>query len=269
LGEAILKRVATAFFLIPAVVALVLYGPPFLLLLVVMAITFLALLEFNKISSLISGVHGVGVIAPLIGLILPLSVYYTGLVPSSALFTAAFFVFLFLALPGVKNFRQTLPDTAMKTTGLVYIALPLSYFILLASAPAGRWWILFYLIVIWCNDSFAYIFGKALGRHKLCPSISPGKTIEGAVGGLISGVAAALIFNTFTCLGGYGGVILIALVTGTLGIFGDLSESVLKRGAGVKDSGTIVPGHGGVLDRIDSMFFSLPAVYILAIYFKI
>ncbi len=269
MGEAILKRVATAFFLIPAVVALVLYGPPILLLFVVMAITFLALLEFNKISSLITGTHGGGLTAPLMGLILPLSVYYAGAAPSSALFTAAFFLFLFLALPGVKNFRHTLPDTAMKTTGLVYISLPLSYFILLASAPAGRWWVLFYLIIIWCNDSFAYIFGKAVGRHKLCASISPGKTIEGALGGLASGVLAAIIFNAFACLSGYGGVIIIAFVTGILGIFGDLSESVLKRSAGVKDSGTIVPGHGGVLDRIDSMFFSLPAIYMLAIYFKI
>ncbi len=234
-----------------------------------MGITFLALLEYNKISSLISGGRGGGVITSLIGLAIPICVYHSGHGSPGVLFAAAFFVFLFSALPGERHFRQALPEAAMKTTGLVYISLPLSYFILLSNAPLGRWWALFFLIVIWCNDSFAYFSGRAFGRHKLCPSISPGKTVEGAIGGLASGVVAALIFNGFTCLTGYGAVILIALVTGVLGIFGDLSESLIKRGAGVKDSGTMVPGHGGVLDRIDSMFFSLPAIYMLAIYFKI
>jgi len=234
-----------------------------------MALTFLALLEYNRISSLITGGRG-RVLPSIIGLVVPLCVYHhSGQGASPGLFIAAFFVFLFSALPGVKNFRQILPETALKTTGLVYISLPLSYFILLFHAPLGRWWILFFLTVIWCNDSFAYVFGKALGRHKLCPSISPGKTIEGAVGGLASGIVAALVFNAMAPLTGYGGIVVIALVTGVLGIAGDLSESVIKRGAGVKDSGTIVPGHGGILDRIDSMFFSLPAIYMLAIYLKI
>jgi len=264
-----LKRVATAFFLIPVVVALVLYGPPILILFVVMALTFLALFEFSKISSIICDGRGGGILAPLIGLLVPLCVYHHGHGASSVMFLAAFFIFLFTALPGVRDFRQILPEAAMKTTGLVYISLPLSYFILFTYAPLGRWWILFFLIVIWCNDSFAYIFGKLFGSHKLCASISPGKTIEGALGGLASGIVSALIFNAFASLTGYGGVIIIALIVGVLGIFGDLSESVLKRGAGVKDSGTIVPGHGGILDRIDSMFFSLPAIYILAIYLKI
>jgi len=238
------------------------------LLLVVLALTFLALLEFNRIVSLISGGRGGGFFPSLVGLAPCICVYSNVHESSSAIFIAAFFIFLFTALLGEKNFRQTLPQAAMKTAGLVYISLPLSYFILFTYAPLGRWWILFFLIVIWCNDSFAYIFGKLFGRHKLCVSISPGKTIEGAAGGIASGIAAALVFNAARPLCGFGAIILIALIAGVLGIAGDLSESVLKRAAGVKDSGTIVPGHGGILDRIDSFFFSLPAIYMLAIYFQ-
>ncbi|MFQ5427868.1 MAG: phosphatidate cytidylyltransferase [Thermodesulfobacteriota bacterium] len=264
-----LKRIATAFLLIPVVVALVLYGPPLLLLAVVMLLTFLALLEYNRLTGFIFDAHGSGVLASLIGLLLTLAVYTSGGAYTPLLLIAGLFIFLFLALAGASEHRMAVQEAVFKSAGLIYISLPLSYFLLLAEAQSGRKWILFFLIVIWCNDSLAYVFGRAYGRHKLCPSVSPGKTIEGAMGGIASGIAAAVIFNAFTHLTGYGSVFILAIITGILGIAGDLFESIIKRGAGVKDSGTILPGHGGVLDRIDSMFFSLPAFYLLAISLKI
>ncbi|MFQ5480112.1 MAG: phosphatidate cytidylyltransferase [Thermodesulfobacteriota bacterium] len=264
-----LKRVATAFILIPLVLALVLFAPRVLILAVVLVLTFIALLEYNKLTALIYSGGGQGVFAALIGLIFTFCVYFTGLALSSALLIAALFIFLFMALAGAPDMRSAVQEAVFKTAGLIYISLPLSYFILLADAPQGRLWILFFLIVIWCNDSLAYVFGRAFGSHKLCPSISPGKTIEGALGGIGSGIVAALVFNAAAPLTGYGAVILLALITGCLGIMGDLFESILKRGAGVKDSGTILPGHGGILDRIDSLLFSLPVIYILVISLKI
>ncbi|MFQ5353590.1 MAG: phosphatidate cytidylyltransferase [Thermodesulfobacteriota bacterium] len=266
-----LKRVATAFLLIPAVVVLVLYAPSVLILAVVIVLTFLALLEYNRLTALIFKGHGSGILTSIAGLVITLCVYITGAAPSPLLFIAGLFIFLFTALGTTSEHRSAAEEAAFKTMGLVYISLPLSYFLLLAGAPGGRSWILFFLVLIWCNDSLAYVSGRAFGRHKLCPSISPGKTIEGALGGIACGIAAAFVFNALapTPLTGSGGLVILAIVTGLLGIAGDLFESVIKRGAGVKDSGTIVPGHGGVLDRIDSMLFSLPAFYILAISLKI
>ncbi len=264
-----LKRVATAFLLIPLVLVVVLFAPRLIILAVVAALTLLALMEYNRITARIFDGKGFSLLALIIGLLLTLCVYITGEVISAVFLMAALFIFLFTALSAPADMRSSVQEAAFKTAGLIYISLPLSYFILLADAPRGRLWILFFLIVIWCNDSLAYVFGRAFGRHKLCPSISPGKTIEGALGGLLSGVVAALVFNALSPLTGYGAVVLLALITGCLGIAGDLFESILKRGAGVKDSGTLLPGHGGILDRIDSLLFSLPVIYILAISLKI
>ncbi len=160
-----------------------------------------------------------------------------------------------------------LPWVSERLLGVVYIAVPLSYLIVLRETPLGPWWILFVFIVIWANDTFAYYVGRALGRKKLCPKVSPGKTVEGAAGGLLGGVLAAVIFVKFAELGMAPAVIVAcALLLGALGIAGDLVESVLKRGAGVKDSGSIIPGHGGVLDRLDSTLFAVPAMYYCVIW---
>ncbi len=254
--------------LIPVVLALVLYGPLYLILVVVMALTLISLLEFNRLTAQSYRSGGGGVLAPLIGLIVPIYAYAFGQVFSPLYLVLALLVILSFAAIGAPNLRHVLTEAALKTTGLLYIALPLSIFVLLAAAPQGRPWILFFLTVIWCNDSFAFATGKAMGRHKLCPSISPGKTIEGALGGIASGVVAALVFNAIARTGVPGFSVLAALVIGVLGLAGDLFESVIKRGAGVKDSGTIVPGHGGLLDRLDSMFFSLPVLYLLVIHLQ-
>jgi len=251
--------------LIPVVVALVLYGPLLLILAVVLALTLVALVEYNRLSAAIYRGHGGGLPVFVIGLLVPLAAYCTGRVPSPLYISFALLVFLFAAARSEPKMRNALAEAAVKTTAIVYIGVPLSLYVLLAAAPSGRLWILFFLTIIWCNDSFAYLTGKTMGRRKLCPSISPGKTIEGALGGIVSGIIAALVFNALSHLGSYGTAVMAAVLVGVLGIAGDLFESVMKRGAGVKDSGTIVPGHGGLLDRIDSMLFSLPAIYLLVI----
>jgi len=118
--------------------------------------------------------------------------------------------------------------------------------------------ILAIFILIWTNDTFAYIFGKSIGKHKLYEKISPKKTIEGFVGGLVVGIIAGIIISRFIDTFSWGQWILIAIIVGVFGTIGDLIQSKFKREAGVKDSGNLIPGHGGILDRLDSFIYTLP-----------
>ncbi|HEY0705960.1 MAG TPA: phosphatidate cytidylyltransferase, partial [Polyangia bacterium] len=120
----------------------------------------------------------------------------------------------------------------------------------------GAWWLMVVFVVTFANDTGAYFTGRALGRHKLAPTISPGKTVEGAVGGLVIGVIALFIQRAFffPALTVFDAVV-IGCAAGVLGPAGDLTESMLKRAVGAKDSGKLIPGHGGVLDRIDALLF--------------
>ena len=117
-------------------------------------------------------------------------------------------------------------------------------------------------ILIWVNDSFAYLVGKTLGRHKLCPNISPKKTIEGTLGGFAFSMLAAYILSLYEPILHPVQWLIMAGVIVVCGSFGDLIESKLKRQAGVKDSGAILPGHGGILDRLDSLIFAAPFAYL-------
>lgn len=121
--------------------------------------------------------------------------------------------------------------------------------------------LLLVFVILWANDTFAYLTGRLLGKHKLFERISPGKTIEGSIGGLVFTLAGIMVFSHYVDwlpLGIAVGLGLIAVVFGTLG---DLCESMLKRQAGVKDSGNLIPGHGGILDRFDSVLFALPFIF--------
>lgn len=124
----------------------------------------------------------------------------------------------------------------------------------------ARFFVFLLVFSTWASDTFAFAAGKAVGKNKLCPSISPGKTREGALGGCIGTIVVALIFSLifkFSLLHG----LAIGLIVAIMAPLGDLVESVLKRTCGIKDSGNIIPGHGGILDRFDSLLFAAPAVY--------
>ena len=132
------------------------------------------------------------------------------------------------------------------------------------SAPRGMAWVLTVVLATWIGDSAAYLVGRAIGSRKLAPVLSPNKTIEGAIGGLLGSIAvSAMAFATFG-LGGFWQGAIVGGVLGLAGQAGDLGESFLKRQSGVKDSGSLIPGHGGVLDRSDALLFAFPAGYLLA-----
>ncbi|MGQ0505525.1 MAG: phosphatidate cytidylyltransferase [Myxococcaceae bacterium] len=154
-------------------------------------------------------------------------------------------------------------------TGLVYGSLPLMALAGLRLREDGLGWVVCTLALTWLNDTFAYFAGRFLGKHKLYPKVSPNKTWEGFAGGLVGSVVGMIctkliFFPSLT----YADCVLLGVAGGLLGPVGDLTESMLKRAYGVKDSGNVVPGHGGVLDRIDALLFNAPLVFLYVQYFR-
>jgi phosphatidate cytidylyltransferase len=172
-----------------------------------------------------------------------------------------------------EDFSDAIPDAAVKIFGVLYVALLGGYIIAIAviqsAIPnlAAKLLTLFFLVVFG-GDTGAYYVGRNFGRRKLAPKVSPGKTVEGLIGGLIGNVVAALLahFWFFPELK-IVHAIPLALIMGLLGVTGDLCESMLKRGARAKDAGKIIPGHGGLLDRLDSMLFNAPLLYYFYLFF--
>lgn len=131
---------------------------------------------------------------------------------------------------------------------------------------AGHHWLLFGMVVNWLGDTGAYYVGRAVGRHKMAPEVSPGKTWEGAAASAVTGLLFGAVWLPFAIPGtGFATAALFGVAANAAGQLGDLAESAIKRGVGVKDSGNLLPGHGGMLDRMDSTLFSLPVLYALLI----
>ncbi|WP_227766618.1 phosphatidate cytidylyltransferase [Zhaonella formicivorans] len=171
--------------------------------------------------------------------------------------------FLFGAISLLSNFgKRNVKDFALTFLGVFYVAGFFSYLLQVRfQFSDGFQWVVMILILIWVNDSGAYFVGKKFGKRKLHHLVSPKKTVEGAVGGIVATALTAMLLNYFwQLLPALHGIILSVLVAIT-GIVGDLWESALKREAGIKDSGILLPGHGGILDRFDSLLFAIPVVY--------
>jgi phosphatidate cytidylyltransferase len=182
-----------------------------------------------------------------------------------AIVVALFFLCFLLVLSRPGDLSQAFGHAATLFFGFLYVPLLLSFLVRLHALPDGREWVYISLLIAWCGDTAAYFAGRAFGRHKLYPVISPGKTWEGALGGLLGSLVGVLAIR-FTLLPDLplAACFVVAIPGGILGQLGDLCESMLKRGYSVKDSGTIMPGHGGLLDRIDALLFILPYTYACA-----
>ena len=155
---------------------------------------------------------------------------------------------------------------------LFFLSLPLSmmqfaYCEELFGTLSGPLLLVMVFATLWANDVFAYLTGKLMGKHKLYPRVSPGKTIEGCLGGLLFSVIAVAIFSHYLEVLTLGVAIGFAMIVVVFGTLGDLSESMLKRHAGVKDSGKLIPGHGGILDRFDSVLFATPFLFLYLMLF--
>ena len=180
----------------------------------------------------------------------------------SLLMLALFAFYCFLKKQDLAGIAQRIALTCL---ALAYVATLGCFLGLLRDLEHGIFWVLILLAMTWMNDTAAYFVGHRFGRHRLAPKISPGKTVEGFVGGLLGSLVGFLVpwflmDNPVSLPLG----ILLVLAVGCVGPLGDLSESLIKRSAGVKDSGTLFPGHGGMLDRIDALLFTGPVVYFFA-----
>jgi len=159
--------------------------------------------------------------------------------------------------------QQWTADMGKAVLGPIYVVMPLAMLVLIDTRPNGDIWIFFLLSVVFANDTGAFYFGRLLGRHKLYEAISPNKTWEGAIGGLFCSFVTAAIFIYVMAVHKLNITIFILVLALTVTAqVGDLAESMLKRYHGVKDSGKILPGHGGLLDRIDSLLFCIPVLYL-------
>ncbi len=168
----------------------------------------------------------------------------------------------FISVIKFKSDEKFVDLVAKEAKAILYIPVMLSFAVLIRDGADGMLWFFMVLAVVFAGDIGAFYAGSYLGKHKLCPSVSPGKTIEGAIGGLLANVfVGSVIRIIFLPRLDFGPAILFFLCLGAAGQIGDLFESEFKRVAGIKDSGNILPGHGGVLDRIDALLFALPVAY--------
>ncbi len=245
---------------LPILIAAIWAGTPWLTV-VIGLVALLGIWEFTRLAS------GVGAQVPLplaAALTLALAIHselppqdrdlLLPLVGGGAIVSGLWFL--------VAGQRRGLADWAFTLAGALYVGLLLSHALLLRQAAQGRDWLLFALLTTFAADTGAYFTGRLLGRRPLAPTISPRKTQEGAVGGLVWAVGVALLLGLVLDLQAGAWVQgLLGLLVALLALAGDLVESKFKRAAGVKDAGGIIPGHGGVLDRLDSVVFTIPVVY--------
>ena len=160
-----------------------------------------------------------------------------------------------------------LRNVATTLMGIFYVAFPMSLMLFIPVLITGEWKpeaFLFYLFIVWGNDVFAYLTGIAIGKHKMSPRISPKKSWEGFAGGIVGAIAMGAV-GSFVVGGSLGMWLGLAAVVAITSVFGDLVESMFKREAGIKDSGKIMPGHGGVLDRFDALLISSPFAFVYLI----
>ncbi len=270
-------RILSAIVLIPVVLVVVALGEPWLALLVALAAG-IALDELYHLFAA-AGHRPVRWAGYLSALAVLLAAY---LRPDGLGIGAALALAVLLTLTGQllrPDRGGALTDWALTLAGTLYVAWPLAHFVLLreAARPAappfwqvlgapdlgpGAWWVLAAFLMVWLCDTAAYFVGSLWGRHRLSRSISPKKSWEGAVAGFLASIGVAVGLVPLLGLGlSYAWAAALGSIVGVVGQAGDLAESLLKRQAGVKDSGRLIPGHGGMLDRVDSLLFVVPVVY--------
>jgi phosphatidate cytidylyltransferase len=259
-------RLATAAVAIPLLLALIFWAPQWGFSLFVSAVAIFALAEYAGLAFPAQPRERGTVLA--LGLILIAAAAGGPGAEVFAALTLGLMLGLVAVVLGRPDFDRGLADLGLMMIGILYVGLLLPHFVWLRRIENGPAWITFVIAVSMAGDTGGYFAGRAFGRHRLIPRISPGKTVEGATGilaaSLIAGGVCKLVLLRARS---WTEMLCLALVMGVLGQMGDLSESVMKRSFGAKESGWIFPGHGGVLDRIDSLLFPVSFVYYYLIIF--
>lgn len=257
------QRVATSLLLGLPLVLLLATGPLWSWALLVATVSALGLWE----------IHGLFFREPLprpwqlffilAGVSLPLATALGGIVWLHIALVTAFFTSFVLLLMISPLDSAGIPRLALFQLGWLYIPYLLSYVLLIGENGQGRTWVFFVLVVIIAGDAGAFYCGRALGRRKLYEEVSPKKTVEGSVGGLLASVCFGVIFGALFIKGSsVAWIVMLSTAFGLVGQIGDLIESMIKRVSGKKDSSRLLPGHGGILDRVDSLLFVFPCMWL-------
>ena len=254
-------REITALVALPAIIWIIGWSHEFVFNAVIAGVAVLAMYEFLDL-----GRHkGYAMPIPLciaIMLIIMAAFILEGLSVELGMFAALLLIPASYVV-GKKPLEDSLPSSAIAVLGTTYVGLLSGSLIRLRNDfPEGSKLVFFLLLVVWMGDSGAYYVGKTFGKHKLSPRISPKKTIEGLMGGIAASVIAAVVIH-FTFFEQFPLVhaIVAGVILSVTGVIGDLAESMWKRSADVKDSGSLLPGHGGMFDRFDSILFTAPILY--------
>ncbi|MGQ9507868.1 MAG: phosphatidate cytidylyltransferase [Thermodesulfobacteriota bacterium] len=261
MGKIEKKKITTALFIIPPIILIIALSPSSILGLMVLIATFLGLREFYRLclpqSKPIERMAGLS-----LGLILSVLAFLGKTAMTLPFFVLTFLLLAVLFMLTSGSLISSVSNLALTFFGIFYIAFLLSHVTLIRNRADGKVWVLFLILTVWGGDVFALFSGTFFGRHKLYPKISPNKTIEGLIGAILGSILISLLFTHFFLPSLNRGIcIILSAGVGFLGQLGDFTESMLKRSARVKDSGSLFPGHGGMLDRLDSFLFSAPFLH--------
>jgi phosphatidate cytidylyltransferase len=257
------KRVISGLLFLPVFYLVTWVLPPVYFAALVLAAVAVGQYEFYRMAQA-QGSHPLQVPGIAVGALMVLEFYHP-LVPALGTFlpVAASVLLIMIArlfLP--RPVDGAIEDVASTFLGVFYVAMLFAYQVGVRTGEDGKQWLVFLYFIIWASDIGAYSIGIPFGKRRLYEKVSPKKSIEGLLGALVASAAMALLCRVwFMPPIGAGEAVAIALMLAVVGTVGDLVESLFKRAAGVKDSGTIIPGHGGILDRMDSMLFAAPVLY--------
>jgi len=253
-----LHRWLTAAVGLPILILLIGWGPEWAFLLLVMLAVAIGLAEYRHMAVKDGG----GAFWLISAVALPVAAYLGGTDLLLSLLAVVLVIGFTACMLKYRGDGSILDLLARDVLGLTYVGVLLSHFILLRGLPAGKKWVFFILVAAFMDDTGAFYVGRWFGTHKLRPQVSPGKTVEGSFGGVAAAIGGTLLYRAFFFPElALGHCLALAVGVAIVGQLGDLFESVIKRASGVKDSGALLPGHGGLLDRMDSLMFSAPLAY--------
>lgn len=264
-----MSRIISAVVAIPVVLAILFFGGVQLFVMVTIAVTAVAAHEFYfAVGGGWKDIYKR--LATVLALSIPLIIHANSsqtLEPYAFNLTAPFLLYLtFKVLRGPVRVDER-KKMVMIPFGILYVGVLMSYLIRIRVMESGTYLILFLLVTVWASDIFAYYVGKNLGANKLIPKVSPNKTVEGGVGGVLGSILAAYLMGRYLVLGmTIGECVMAGFIIALAGGIGDLAASLIKREEGMKDFGKLIPGHGGVLDRVDSLIFAAPVFFYYLLY---
>ncbi len=260
-----MKRLISALCILPPLVLIVRFGSAFHFLLLLTIVVGIGLMEFYRMLSA-KGFPCWRWLGVASGIALPVACYLGGM-PNQAAVAAIIILSFVIGLFMRQELATSLQSIAFTLLGVFYVSWLLGYVLLLRLLGDGPNYVFYIFGVVWLGDAAALVSGTLMGRHKLAPTISPGKTIEGAIGGILGSLCAAILGGLWL-LGHFTlrQYLAVGFILAVFGQLGDLSESLLKRSTGIKDSGMLIPGHGGILDKIDGILFGAPALYYYVLY---